>query len=257
MSPCTAVSASPGQATGPVLFLPPRQPTCPGASPELCPDLQRAQSPAMPTVILILRASLDPCLERRKLRPGWVWPLAQGCLAKEVQSCIQPGVRVWGGGYGHSGLCWESCSQPAGPSQRHSGGRPGHWEQPGNEGSLSTIITGVCPAARELCSPFSPCLYLFVLISLFIFHAPAPGPCPACSLGLLSPCLPSPPAPPSLPLAIPLLHAPPHVSLCFSLSLILAVAAFPSPGGVGALQPHPSCLPGLLCTHYKALLFDN
>lgn len=109
----------------------------------------------------------------------------------------------------------------------------------GGEGSVITVITGVCPAAYELCSRNSPhlCLFAMVLLSISLLPNPPLGlpPFSAC------PLLP-------FPLALCLHPA------CFSLSSRLlplpALAAFPSSGlcwarvvGAGGLWPHTSCFP--------------
>lgn len=44
----------------------------------------------------------------------------------------------------------------------------------GGEGSVITVITGVCSAAYELCSRNSPHLCLFAMVLLFISLLPSP-----------------------------------------------------------------------------------
>ena len=62
----------------------------------------------------------------------------------------------------------------------------------GGEGSIITVITGVCPAAYELCSCNSPhlCLFAMVLLSISLLPSPPLGlpPFSACPPPPLPPC---------------------------------------------------------------------
>lgn len=69
-------------------------------------------------------------LERRKLRLEQVLPLARGCPANLGQSCVQPGVCVWGEGAVATGQSASSDPWTLGA---------------GGEGNLSVVVRGPLP----------------------------------------------------------------------------------------------------------------
>lgn len=110
----------------------------------------------------------------------------------------------------------------------------------GGEGSVITVITGVCPVAEELCSCSSPhlCLFAVVLLSISLLPSPALG------LPPFSAC-------PLLPFSLALFLHPACVSLCLPSSCpsqhLLPSHLLGCAGlewwGVAGLWPHTSCLP--------------
>ena len=154
---------------------------------------------------LILRASLDPCLERRKLRLGCVWPLALGCPAKEG-----PGLCVWEGV-----VATGDCAGGTVAGRPRSSSHPGHCGRSrGGRGASAHCFQGLSSSLRAVLPllPVSLSLYVDVPCShscspsralpTLLSWTISPSTCPLPSLSLAIPLLCAPWFPVFLPLSL-------------------------------------------------------
>lgn len=183
---------------------------------------------------LILRASLDPCLERRKLRLGCVWPLALGCPAKEG-----PGLCVWEGV-----VATGDCAGGTVAGRPRSSSHPGHCGRSrGGRGASAHCFQGLSSSLRAVLPllPVSLSLYVDVPCShscspsralpTLLSWTISPSTCPLPSLSLAIPLLCAPWFPVFLPLS---LHP---SSCCLSIPWLHRGSSLTSPASQACLVP--------------------